>query len=113
MEKRAYTNRDSRTPHESSQWAHLPRCSDQIPKDQIHNSRSLTRNNDNRNQREGAQQVGVPTQVEGGTFDDFETLLDDDGMDGGDHGRRDTEEDTDCGDGCAVEEDADEEAEGD
>lgn len=74
---------------------------------------ALARNEDNRCESYGAEEVGVPREEDCATVDYCETLLVDYRCQGGDRRAGDTECDSDEGEGGPVEENTTEEAGGD
>lgn len=81
--------------------------------EELHDIGAFARKEQDREQERRAQDVHVPAQREGASINRLQTLLDNDRVHGGDGGGGDPEEDAEQGHGGAVEEDADEEAEGD
>lgn len=81
--------------------------------EQFDDTRTLSCNDNNREEKEGAKGIHVPGEGECTPVDNFEALLDDHGVDGGDSRAGDAEKDTEEGDGGTIEEDSNEEAQGD
>ena len=68
---------------------------------------------ENGQQDDCAKEVGVPREMKRATLDNFQALLDDDGVHGSDHRAHNTEYDTEHGDLGTIQEDTDKEPDSD
>ena len=107
------THRDDGTHHEGREGAHLARCTFIGAEQELHDAREFADEHEDRGKDNRAEEVRVPGQVQCAPVHNVQALLDDDRVEGGDHGTENAEGDANHGHLGAVEEDADKESDGD